>query len=74
MATPFGAGLSALVYEMLLREGYRIFTSPKEYIEYVIQPNVEDAGTPGFDVRFGHGKPLVNKLVESFINNKLIGA
>ena len=72
MATPFGAGVAALVYELMLREGYPIINSPEGFIE-LIKNNTEDAGSPGFDVRFGYGKPVIDKFVSGLINSNLFG-
>lgn len=73
MATPNGAGYCTLLYESLLKEGYRIPNSSEGLID-IIKLNTEDAGAPGFDVRFGHGKPMIEKLIQSFINNSIVGA
>ncbi len=70
MATPFGAGLLALIKHLQLREGYAIWQSADEAREF-IKLNCEDAGEPGFDVRFGHGKPLVDRIVSGLINDDL---
>lgn len=70
MATPFGAGLLALVKELQLREGYPIWTSADMAREF-IKMNCEDAGQPGFDVRFGWGRPLVDRILSGLVNDDL---
>lgn len=73
MATPHGAGIGCLLYEALLREGYPIPTTPDELLE-VIKLIVIDAGEPGNDVRFGLGKPEIEKLVLAFLNENILGS
>lgn len=57
MATPFGAGLCAL----MLEDGM----GPKSMVQLreVLKANSEDMGAAGPDVRFGFGRPVPAKLV-----------
>lgn len=71
MATPGSAGLLALIKELQLREGYPIWQNADDARSF-IKLNCEDSGAPGFDVRFGWGKPLRNKIVEGLVNDTLV--
>lgn len=62
MATPEGSGVLALIYEELLRGGYPIFTSAQQLREF-FKLNMKDSGAPGFDVRFGHGIPVIGDII-----------
>lgn len=62
MATPKSAGILALIYETLLREGYPIWTNINQARQFFKQ-NMKDTGAPGFDVRFGYGIPIMEELV-----------
>jgi subtilisin family serine protease len=73
MATPHGAGIGCLLYEALLKEGYSIPNTPEKLLE-VIKLIVVDAGEPGNDVRFGLGKPEIDKLVMAFLKENILGA
>jgi subtilisin len=70
MATPFGAGLLALIRELQLREGHPIWTSADQAREF-FKLNCEDSGQPGFDVRFGWGKPMIDKIIDGLINDSI---
>lgn len=67
MATPEGAGILALIYEIMLREGMPIWTSPNQAREF-FKTNMTDMGAPGFDVRFGHGIPLAHEILPRLIS------
>lgn len=71
MATPGSAGVLALIKELQLREGYPIWRSADEARSF-IKLNCEDAGAPGFDVRFGWGKPLMERILAGLVNDDLI--
>lgn len=71
MATPGSAGVLALIKRMQLQEGYPIWKSADDARAF-IKLNCEDAGAPGFDVRFGWGKPLMDRIVAGLINDDLI--
>lgn len=70
MATPFGAGLAALIRELLRREGSRRYTG-KESIFSFIQRITRDAGRPGFDPSFGHGIPVADQIVKLLAQDDL---
>jgi len=54
MATPWGSGLLACLVELRLRQGLPSFTSAQQIRDY-FGKTLQDAGQPGFDVRFGNG-------------------
>lgn len=54
MATPWGSGLLACLVELRMRQGLPAFTSAQQVRDYFDQV-LQDAGAPGFDVRFGKG-------------------
>lgn len=64
MATPYGSGLLALLIERARREGQADWTAI-EALRAVFKGNMEDAGAPGFDVRFGLGIPLAAELLSA---------
>lgn len=64
MATPFGAGLLALIIELQRREGYAGFTGV-EAVRSFLEAYTEDAGEAGKDDRFGHGIPKSSEIVAS---------
>ena len=68
MATPFGSGLLALVIELIRREGYPDFTGLDAVREFLKRFS-KDAGSPGFDPRFGHGIPKANAIIEELAND-----
>lgn len=71
MATPFSAGVLALVKELQLREGYPIWKSADDARSF-IKANCDDAGAPGFDVRFGWGKPVLDRILSGLVNDDLV--
>lgn len=70
MATPFGAGLAALIIELMRREGSPTMKG-KDAVHGFITRIVQDAGQPGYDPSFGHGKPMVDRIVELLANDDL---
>jgi len=70
MATPFGSGLLALIVELMRREGQAEWTA-KESFNAFIAKFTEDRGTPGHDVRFGHGVPLYTEIVHALNNENI---
>lgn len=71
MATPFGSGVLALVVELMRREGNARWTAA-DSVRKFFEVNCEDAGAPGQDVRFGWGKPLIEKIVTGLINDSIL--
>jgi subtilisin len=71
MATPYGAGILALWYEILLREGARIWDSI-DLVRENFKANMKDAGAPGFDNRFGLGIPVADEIVKAFDNEDIV--
>lgn len=67
MATPWGSGLLACMMELRLRQGLPVFTSAQQVRDYFAK-SLKDAGAPGFDVRFGHGRAdgefLINAIIK----------
>lgn len=70
MATPFGSGVLALIIELMRREGSPQFTAVDAVREF-FKANMQDAGAPGFDQRFGHGIPVVPELYKALVNEEL---
>ena len=68
MATPFMAGLFALIIHRRRITGFPDIKGADAIDKWraFFQTNglMEDAGSPGKDVRFGYGKPLINKIIE----------
>jgi subtilisin family serine protease len=71
MATPYGSGVLALWYELLLREGRSIWDSV-DLVRENMKANMKDAGAPGFDVRFGMGIPLAEEITKAFNNEDIV--
>lgn len=67
MATPNGAAFLALIYEIILREGHPIWTTPSQ-LRTFFKNNMKDVGLPGFDVRFGWGIPLMQEILPQLIS------
>lgn len=72
MSCPYGVGLLACLLELRLRQGKPTFKSAQEVRDYFGQVLV-DAGAPGFDVRFGFGKPDGSFLVKAIVDS-LVGS
>jgi subtilisin len=68
MATPFGSGVLAIDYALLLAGGYPIYQT-SDNVRQFFKENMKDAGVPGFDVRFGHGIPVVDELISTLKGN-----
>lgn len=64
MATPFMAGLMALIVELQRREGHASFTGLDALREF-LKNYTDDGGAPGDDVRFGMGIPKSQNIVAS---------
>lgn len=73
MATPFGSGVLALIVEVMRRQGQQHWTAAKSVNEF-FKANLKDAGTPGFDPRFGHGIPVADSLLQSLLKSELVWA
>lgn len=72
MATPLGAGLLACLAEVRLRQGYPLFTSAQQVLDY-FDKVLKDAGASGFDERFGKGVPDGGFLIAAILS-ELTGA
>lgn len=70
MATPFGAGICALIMGRLLRRGYAISNAIDTTME-ILKRYIVDAGSPGFDNSFGHGIFNVDKFADDLIDDRL---
>lgn len=64
MATPFMAGLCALIVELMRREGRALMRGADAWRKFLSQW-CEDRGAPGRDVRFGDGVPRAADIVEA---------
>lgn len=73
MATPFLSGVLALIVEVMRRQGKPQWKST-DAVRAFFKANLKDAGTPGFDPRFGHGIPVVDSLVQSLLREELVYA
>ena len=62
MATPYLSGCAALLREMMRRAGRPLWTSMDEFRASLAEL-VEDRGSDGHDVRFGHGVPTFDKII-----------
>lgn len=64
MATPFMAGLLALVICKMRKTGRPVPMGPADWLAFLkTEGFLEDRGAPGFDPRFGNGYPLVTKIL-----------
>jgi len=63
MATPFAAGLCALIIESIRREGGATMKGVDAWRAF-LQKWSEDKGDPGHDVRYGYGVPKYAEIVE----------
>jgi subtilisin len=70
MATPFMAGLCALIIELMRREGNARFTSIQAITAF-LKSISQDRGTPGHDPSFGHGVPVADDIINALANDKL---
>lgn len=64
MATPFAAGLCALIIEQQRREGAAQLTGVEAWRRFLEQWS-EDRGDPGHDVRYGYGVPRSDAIVDA---------
>lgn len=71
MATPFSAGLFALILELQRREGYAAWENV-EAVRTFLAANTEDRGTPGRDPSWGYGVPRYSQIVEKLDNASLM--
>lgn len=70
MATPFGAGVFALIVELMRREGHAEWRAA-DAVRAFFKRNMTDAGQPGFDERFGHGIPTMPEIMTALVNDNL---
>jgi len=70
MATPFMAGLSALMIELIRREGYPQFRGISSVVS-LLKSVVQDRGAPGHDPSFGHGVPVADDIVKFLAQDKI---
>lgn len=70
MATPFVAGVFALILELILREG-ATWPTPPGWWRGFIAKHCEDRGAPGKDDRYGYGVPRYTDIVKALINDDL---
>jgi subtilisin len=70
MATPYGAGILAIIYSELLRGGYPILPTAAAMRDW-FKLNMKDSGAPGFDVRFGFGIPVAEDLLNTLLGDFL---
>ena len=70
MATPFGAGLAALIIELMRREGNATMTGVQAITAFIKKVS-EDRGAPGHDPSFGHGVPVASAIVQALIEDDL---
>lgn len=70
MATPFSAGLFALILELQRREGYATWENV-EAVRTFLAANTEDKGTPGRDPSWGFGVPKYSDIVNKLNNASL---
>ena len=70
MATPYGSGMLALIIELMRREGQAEWTAA-DSIRAFFKANMQDAGAPGFDERFGFGVPVATELLKTLANDQL---
>jgi hypothetical protein len=70
MATPFAAGLFALIVELMRREGAAEFTGV-EAVRAFLAKYTQDKGDPGFDPFWGMGVPKTQDIVASLVNDQL---
>lgn len=71
MATPFSAGLFALILELQRREGYAAWENV-EAVRVFLTNNSDDKGAPGRDPSWGFGVPRYLQIVEKLDNATLM--
>jgi len=70
MATPFSAGLFALILELMRKEGNSEFANV-EAVRTFLSKYCEDKGTPGKDPYWGVGIPKTSEIVKALSNDTL---
>lgn len=70
MATPFAAGLFALIIELMRREGYPAFSGVEAVREF-LKLYTQDKGEPGFDPAWGFGIPKTSEIINALLNDQL---
>jgi len=70
MATPFAAGLFALIIELMRREGYPAFNGVEAVREF-LKLYTQDKGEPGFDPSWGFGIPKTSEIINALLNDQL---
>lgn len=70
MATPFMAGLSALIIELMRREGNARMTGIQAMTSF-LKSIAQDRGAPGHDPSFGHGVPVAADVVKFLANDSM---
>jgi subtilisin family serine protease len=73
MSAPIGTGALACVQEVLRREGGKRWKSA-DAVRAFLKANLKDAGTPGWDPRFGNGIPVFDMFVSGMMNKELVWA
>ena len=71
MATPFFAGICALVIQWHRMQGLKPPQGWREWRAYMAQ-FVDDKGTPGRDRLFGFGIPNINRLLDSLVPTEFV--
>jgi subtilisin len=70
MATPFMAGLLALIIDLMRREGYADFTGI-EAVRAFLAKYTQDKGDPGHDPFWGMGIPRTQDIIAALVNDQL---
>lgn len=69
MATPFAAGLCALIIEQMRREGHMQMKGAEAWRKFFERWS-EDRGDPGHDVRYGYGVPRSMDIVSALASKE----
>jgi subtilisin family serine protease len=67
MACPYGAGMLAIMYHLMLREGLPVHQTTDDLRQF-FKENMKDVGQPGFDVRSGYGIPMADEILDSIVD------
>jgi len=70
MATPWAAGLFALIVELMRREGAAALTGVEAVRAFLAQ-YTQDQGEPGFDPFWGMGIPRTQDIIAALVNDQL---
>jgi subtilisin len=70
MATPFSAGLFALIIELMRREGHAAFTGVEAVRKFLAQ-YTQDKGDPGHDPFWGFGIPKTQDIISALVNDQI---